>query len=130
MDILNGEGPDLLLNTSELGQLNNTNYLADLTPYIGKLDPSKYFTNVVDASMVDGKLYQLPLCYLIEGIQTDPKYAGASGIGFTTEEYKKFLNETLNGTDVIPMGQALYFTKLFNCKHDQIFTLRHIISLK
>ena len=119
MDILNGEGPDLLLNTSELGQLNNTNYLADLTPYIGKLDPSKYFTNVVDASMVDGKLFQLPLCFMIEGIQTDPKYAGASGVGFTTEEYEKFLNETLNGTDVIPMGQALYFTKLFDAMSEK-----------
>lgn len=114
MDIMNGEGPDILLNASELGQLNNSNYLADLTPYVGNLDSSKYFTNVIEASKVDGKLFQLPVCYMIDGIQTDSKYAGASGIGFTTEEYEKFLNETLNGQDIIPLGQALYFTKLFD----------------
>lgn len=114
MDIMNGEGPDLLVNTSALGQLNNPNYLVDLTPYIGDLDPDKYFTNVLESSRVDGKLYQFPICFTVEGIITDGKYAGASGVGFTTEEYEKFLNETLNGKDVIPMGQANYFTKIFN----------------
>ena len=47
------------------------------------------------------------------------KYAGASGVGFTTAEYEKFLNETLNGSDVIPMGQAMYFAKLFNSMSDK-----------
>ncbi len=119
MDILNGEGPDLLLNVSELGQLNNTSYLTDLTPYVGTLDPDKYFTNIIDASKVDGKLFNLPVCYMISGIQTDAKYAGASGVGFTPAEYEKFLKETLNGNDVIPLGQALYFTKLFNNMSDK-----------
>ena len=114
MDIMNGEGPDILLNTSDLGQLNNTNYLVDLSPYIGNLDSGKYFTNVLEEAKVDGNLYQFPVCFTIEGIHTDAKYAGASGVGFTTKEYEKFLNETLNGTDVIPAGQAIYFTKLFN----------------
>ena len=114
MDIMNGEGPDMLLNTSAYGQLNNQNYLADLTPYIGNLDSGKFFTNVIDSSKIDGKLYQLPICFTIDGIQTDPKYAGASGVGFTIEEYEQFLNKTLNGTDVIPVGQANYFVKLFN----------------
>ncbi len=119
MDIMNGEGPDLLMNVSDLGQLNDTNYLADLTPYIGTLDPEKYFTNVIDASLVDGKLFHLPVSYMIEGIQTDAKYAGASGVGFTPAEYEKFLKETLNGTDCVPYGQALYFTKVFNAQSDK-----------
>lgn len=119
MDIMNGEGPDILMNVSDLGQLNDTNYLADLTPYIGTLDPEKYFTNVIDASLVDGKLFHLPVSYMIEGIQTDAKYAGASGVGFTTAEYEKFLKETLNGTDCVPYGQALYFTKVFNAQSDK-----------
>lgn len=119
MDIMNGEGPDILMNVSDLGQLNDTNYLADLTPYIGTLDSEKYFTNVIDASLVDGKLFHLPVSYMIEGIQTDAKYAGASGVGFTTAEYEKFLKETLNGTDCVPYGQALYFTKVFNAQSDK-----------
>lgn len=114
MDIMNGDGPDMLLDASSYGQLNNPNYLTDLTPYIGQLDSDKYFTNIAEAAKVDGKLYNLPVCFSVEGIQTDSKYAGKSGIGFTTEEYAKFLKETLNGTDVISSGQALYFANLFN----------------
>lgn len=119
MDILNGEGPDILLNTSEYGQLNNTNYLVDLNTYIGNLDSNKYFTNIIEASETDGKLFQLPLCYMINGIQTDAKYAGKSGVGFTTEEYEKFLKETLNGQDVINLGQATYFSTLFGTMSDK-----------
>ena len=114
MDIMNGEGPDMLMDVSSYGQLNSTEYLADLTPYIGNLDSNKYFTNILDAAKVDGKLYNLPISFNVEGIQTDAKYAGASGVGFTTEEYEKFLKETLNGTDIISSGQAMYFAKLFN----------------
>ena len=112
MDILNGEGPDILLNCSNYGQLNNTNYLADLSTYVGTLDSDKYFTNIVDAAKIDGKLYQFPVCYMVSGIFTDAKYAGKSGVGFTTAEYEKFLNDTLNGKDVINYGQAQYFTRL------------------
>ncbi len=119
MDIINGEGPDILMDVSSFGQLNNKDCLADLTPYIGSLDPDKYFTNILDAAKVDGKLYNLPVSFRIEGIQTDPKYAGSSGVGFTTDEYVKFLKETLNGKDVISYGQAMYFAKLFNNMSDK-----------
>ena len=119
MDILNGDGPDLLMNVSYYGQLNNPNYLTDLTPYIGSLDSNKYFTNVIDAGKTDGKLYNLPVCFQVEGIQTAREYAGASGVGFTTEEYEKFLKDTLNGKDVITSGQAYYFAKLFTYMSDK-----------
>ena len=114
MDIMSGEGPDIIMNASMLGQLNNSSYLADLSPYFNDLDPEKYFTNLIEGSKVDGKLYQMPLCYLIEGIYTDKNNAGASGTGFTTEEYEKFLYDVLNGKDVIESGQAYYFATVFN----------------
>lgn len=118
MDIMNGEGPDLLLNTSNMGQLNNDNYLIDLSPYITGLDSDKYFTNIIDGAKYGGKLYQLPISFTIEGIQTDPDYAGNTGVGFTTDEYNRFLYDTLNGKDVIESGQSLYFVKLFNGMSD------------
>ncbi|MBR2993184.1 MAG: hypothetical protein IKF31_07775 [Clostridiales bacterium] len=122
MDILNGEGPDILMNCSSYGQLNSDSYLVDLTPYIGNLDSNKYFTNIVDSSKVDGKLYNLPICFEVVGIHTDAKYAGASGVGFTTEEYENFLNNTLNGKDVITSGQAYYFAKLYNAMSDKFIS--------
>ena len=118
MDIANGVGPDILLNTSGLGQLNNDDCLVDLSPYIKDLDSDKYYKNIIDGARTDSKLYQLPVCYTIDGIQTDPSLAGKTGIGFTTEEYKKYLNETLNGTDVIESGQIHYFALMFNNMKD------------
>ena len=119
MDIMNGEGPDILLNVSGLAQLNNSNYLVDLAKYTGTFDKDKYFTNIIEGSKVDGALYQMPLCFGIEGIVTEAKYAGSSGVGFTTKEYEAFLKGPLNGTDAITSGQAIYFTKLFNGMSDK-----------
>lgn len=117
-DILNGEGPDILMNTCALGQLNNPDYLIDLSPYVQDLDPEKYFTNIVEGAKTDGKLYQLPVCYTLKGIQTSKELAGRSGTGFTTGEYKDFLYGTLNGGDVIEVTQIPYFAKLFNNMRD------------
>lgn len=119
IDLMNGDGPDILLNTSSLGQLNNDNYLIDLSRYFDEIDSNKYFTNIIEGSKTDGKLYQLPISFTIEGIQTDPEYAGRTGIGFAPDEYKEFLYETLNGKDIIESGQALYFVKLFNGMSDK-----------
>lgn len=119
MDIMNGEGPDILMNTSRLGQLNNDNYLIDLSIYTQELDSSKYYTNIINGAKTNEKLYQIPISYTIEGIQTSPENAGKSKIGFTPEEYKGFISESLNGKDLIESGQALYFTKLFTGMSDE-----------
>lgn len=118
IDLMNGDGPDILMETSSFGQLNNPNYLVDLKPLLGDIDSDKYFTNIIDGTLVDGALYQLPITFSVMGIQTKANYAGKSGVGFTTKEYEEFLNKTLNGKDVITSGQAVYFTKLFNAMDD------------
>ena len=114
MDLISGEGPDILLDTTDYGQLNNDTYLTDLSPFFKDLDSERYFTNIIEGAKTDGKLYQMPVCFTVNGIKTDSKYAPASGVGFTIEEYERFVKETLNGRDIIPSGQALYFTKLIN----------------
>ena len=119
MNIISGTGPDILIITDEMGRLNNSNYLVDLNSYLGDLDSEKYFTNIINAAKIDGKLYQLPLSFGIKGIHTDSKYAGASGIGFTTSEYEEFLYGPLNGYDLFDNGQAMYFVMLFNAMRDR-----------
>ena len=119
IDILNGEGPDILLNSSGFGQLNSDNYLVDLMPYVSELDSNKYFMNIINGAKTGEKLYQIPISYTIEGIQTDPDYAGKSGVGFTTKEYRDFLYNVLNGKDVIESGQAMYFSKIYNAMSDR-----------
>lgn len=119
MDIISGKGPDILIGMSRYSRLNNSEYLVDLSPYVKKLDQSSYFTNIIEGSKTNGKLCQLPISIYIKGICTDQKFAGASGTGFTFEEYKNFVKGTLNGKDLITSGQALYFAELFNSMDDQ-----------
>ena len=71
MDIANGVGPDILMNTSSFGQLNSDNCLVDLSPYFQDLDSDKYYKNIIDGAKNDGKLYQLPVCFTIEGISPE-----------------------------------------------------------
>ncbi len=113
MDIMNGDGPDMLVNIDNHNQLKNDNYLADLSSLVSGMSKDKYFTNVLDILKVNGKLYNIPLSFGIDGIQTDPKYAPTTGTGFTADEYSKFVKEVLNGKDVIINGQAQYFGSLF-----------------
>ena len=121
-DLMNGEGPDILINASKYGQLNNPEYLTNLTPYMSVLEPSEYFTNIIEAAKVDGKLYNLPVSFYIEGILTDGINSGNSGLGFTIPEYEDFLNNKLNGKDVISNGQNYYFLKLFNNMSDKFIS--------
>ena len=121
MDIMNGVGPDILIIKGDMGRLYNPNYLVDLSNYFGDLDSEKYFKNIIDAAKTDGKLYQLPVCFDIEGIHTDSKYAGASGQGFTPKEYEDFLYGPLNGYDLNQAGQAYYFTSLFTAMSDKFY---------
>ena len=119
MNIVSGTGPDILIITDDMGRLNNSNYLFDLSSYFGNMDADIYFTNIIDAAKTDGKLYQLPLSFGIKGIHTDAKYAGSSGVGFTTTEYEDFLHGPLNGYDLFDNGQATYFVTLFNAMKDK-----------
>ena len=119
MDILSGNGPDMFLDISRIDQLKNSKHLIDLSPYLGDLAPDKYFTNILENAKADGKLYNLPLSFGISGIFTDSASAGASGVGFTTDEYVDFRNGPLNGKDVIQRGQPYYFVSLFNAMKNE-----------
>lgn len=119
MDIVAGTGPDILIGMSRYSQFNNPDYLVDLSPYVSGLDSETHFTNIIEGSKTNGVLYQLPVSFYVRGIYTDREYAGVSGVGFTFDEYKDFMDKTLNGNDLITSGQAIYFTELFNSMDDR-----------
>ena len=71
-----------------------------------ELDPSLYYTNITDSMKIDGKLYSMPLNYMMSTIVTDKKNIKEGQTGFTFDEYAKFVKEVNNGEDLIaPSGR-------------------------
>ena len=122
IDIMNGEGPDILMNVSDLEQLNNPESLADLSPYVKDFSSDRYFTNIVEGSKTDGVLYQLPISFGVEGILAKTKDVSSYGNGFTFDEYTRFVDEAANGKDPIIYGQAVYFAMLFSGMSDKFIS--------
>ena len=110
VDLVSGEGPDIIMNGCAFSQLNNSDYLLDLAPYLEKLDTSGLYTNVIDAAKeADGKLYQIPISFAIEGLIVKADDVAADQKGFTYDEYAEFVSGPCNGTDPMGMNQVDFF---------------------
>lgn len=118
IDLMNGDGPDIVVGGFMYGQLNNDSYLVDLSSRMDKHGTSGYFSNVIDGSKVGGKLYQVPLSFYVEGIVTDSKNVEKKQKGFTFDQYAKFVDKVCNGNDPIYSSQIGYLTELADNMHD------------
>ena len=106
VDLLSGDGPDLIINGGSYAQLNSDDYLLDLSDSI---DTDGLFTNVIDASKQDGKIYQLPLALTVLGIVTKKEDVAPDQAGFTFEQYEDFVSTVCNGTDPVGIGKIDFF---------------------
>ena len=91
LDIVSGKGPDILVNFSQFTQFNSNEVLIDLNTWIdadsGKgLDRSMYFDNILRAMEVGGKLYHMPLEFIISGMAGNPAL-GASERSWTYDDF-------------------------------------------
>ncbi|MCQ2529154.1 MAG: extracellular solute-binding protein [Saccharofermentans sp.] len=118
IDLLAGEGPDIIIDGYGYSQLNNADYLIDLTSYVSKLDSSAYFSNIIDGSKSSGALYQLPLSFTLNGIFTSPKNVGEYKVGFTYDEYLDFVDKVCNGQEPIHLPRAQYFRECVGAMSD------------
>lgn len=109
IELMSGEGPDIIMGAASYSQLNNSDYLKDLKDLVGELDSSSYFMNVFDAAKTGDKIYQIPLSFQINGIACEPKYAPSNGIGFTLPEYIEFVDKVCNGSDPNMNDRSTYF---------------------
>lgn len=115
VDILAGEGPDIILNSiSETGSLESVIF-ADLS---GDIKADGCFGNIFDACKSEGKLYTVPLSFQLSGICTDSVYVKDGQTGFTFEEYEKFVKTVCNGTDPFEMENTEYFTYILSIMYD------------
>ena len=90
LEILSGEGPDILLNFGSYSQFNTERVLVDLNSLIdgeSQLDRSLLFDNILRAYERNGKLYQMPLNFAVTGMVVNKEYAG-DRTGWTFEEFQ------------------------------------------
>lgn len=107
MDLMAGEGPDLILGADSYRQLNSDDYLIDLSK---EIDTEGLFANIIESSKTGGKLYQVPLAVGADGIAVRRSSVGDGRTGFTYDQYKDFVRTVCNGEDPVYYGQNAYFT--------------------
>lgn len=122
VDLMAGDGPDILYGAFDYSELNSSNCFVDLMPYMnagGYMDNTTFFSNMFACSQSDdGALYQVPISAGVSGL-TMP-YVSEDTVGFTFEEYESYLYNDWNGRD--PLGwdksQLEYFIKCFDAMSD------------
>lgn len=84
-----GMGPDIIIGAGETGIFDNGRALTDLNAYvdgISGLDRSDYFDSVLSAFETDGKLYQIPLVFTVQGLLGNRNMVG----GMTEMNYPDY----------------------------------------
>ena len=107
IDMLAGDGPDIILNAGTIRQIQTDKHLVDLSSYAkGKngINADECFSNIIDAATNDGKLLFIPVSFKVEGLLVNKEDVRDGQIGFTYDEYARYVSETKNGTD--PMSDT------------------------
>ena len=107
MDLMAGEGPDLILGADSFYQINRDEYLIDLSK---EISTDGLFANIIESAKTGGKLYRMPLTASYTGIITKRSRVGDGMNGFTYDQYLDFVNTICNGKDPIYYNQRDYFT--------------------
>lgn len=119
IDLMAGEGPDVIINASSLNMLNNPDYLTDMSEFVQtNFGDDAYYTNLFEARKIDGALYQIPLAVSIVGISTSANNVEADQVGFTFEQYEQFVEGPCNGVSPFSGNQTDVFIQLADCMQD------------
>lgn len=119
--IISGNGPDIILNADDFKLIQSEEYLLDLNSYVkgeNGINEADYFSNVINAAKTDGKLFYMPLSFSVEGIATDKSKVREGQIGFTYDEYAKFVHEVCNGSDPMCCSQLDTLCELYTSVSD------------
>ncbi|MBP5492796.1 MAG: extracellular solute-binding protein [Clostridiales bacterium] len=89
LDIVSGEGPDILLNFSGSAPYQTDLIMEDLNPYLdgaNGINRDEYFDNIIRAQERDGKLYHIPLRVSLAGFEINTNYIPAMD-GWNFDEF-------------------------------------------
>lgn len=117
-DILDGNGPDIVINAFDILELCDERYLYDLNEFINhdsEYNPDDYVSTVIGLASTDNRLYQMPLKFSTNGLSAPNQYAPSNRIGYTFEEYEQMVSEANNGADCLnyQMDRSGYYSLLF-----------------
>ncbi|MBR5057624.1 MAG: carbohydrate ABC transporter substrate-binding protein [Clostridiales bacterium] len=118
INMLSGDGPDIILNAGSIRQIQTEKHLVDLNSYVsGKngINTEDYFSNVIDAATVDGKLLYMPVSFGVSGLSVNKDAIRDGQIGFTYDEYAQYVKEKKNGSDPMVDTQLGVLCTLYSC---------------
>ncbi len=114
IDLMNGDGPDLIYGASHYQQLMNQNTLMDLGEMIDdkEFSSEKYFMNLVDGLKIDGELYVMPLEVGVSGIITvNESYKDLNSLSF--EQYNDIVHNAHGGKNLIGYDRLSFIESCF-----------------
>lgn len=102
-DIRSGNGPDVIFGAAQSTDVLDSKYLLDLQDHLKEknFDRSAYYTNLIDAAMMDGKTFFIPTSFMLTCIVTDGSKIPADQKGFTYEQYGSFVSEQCIGIEPV-----------------------------
>ena len=109
LDVISGDGPDILLNFGNIASFQTENIMVDMNQYIdGKdgIDRSKFFDNIFRAMEKRGELYHIPIRIALSGLQANTKYI-SNETGWTFDEFDE-------ASSKIPAGVSFVESQLYN----------------
>ena len=90
------DAPDLAVGIQKNYAMRD-DIFEDLTGYLDQTVLDKQFGNIIEASKVSGRQYFLPVTLEIEGLVIDKNLIKDGASGITFEDYKKMVENDLNG---------------------------------
>ncbi len=111
LEMLSGEGPDILMDFSGFGQFNTEDVLVDLNTFIDGdkgLKRDEYFDNIFRAFESSGKLYHIPVCVDIQGYIGNKDLIGER-TGWTYEEFDQIASSIPQNVSMIEEKEYMSF---------------------
>ncbi|MBP5185566.1 MAG: extracellular solute-binding protein [Clostridiales bacterium] len=104
LDLLSGNGPDILLNISTYSEFASEDLFVDLNTYIDGeegIDRSGYFDNILRAAEKDGKLYSAPISFMFYGYVVNTEMLDVRR-DWTLDEFEKAADSLPDISSLMP----------------------------
>ena len=122
LDVANGQGPDIFFGNSD--SLLEAGNLVDLMPLIeadSSFEIANYIPNIIEAYKIDGKLYTMPIEFVISSLMGESSVIGEQS-GWTVDEFVEMADSLPVGTVALgdrSQSNLLYFA-LSNSYNDYV----------